>query len=239
MAARPCYLPLLLLALAWSGCTAWKADLRRSQAQAAYARGPVPVLAGQRCADGHCRCRGTGDPAEKPAPPAGFKRIEIRLSAANGRVALDSPSAGHFEQSGPQEACFYVDLAIGVAHDFHLDSQEERTGGGVVPHLRIAEYGPAGPYWYDILDIQCGAGTSGCTLESARDFGYLWLEHRKRGRLDACGSISVTGLKWTPSGGEDAYKGGALRDFEADFSLEVRKYATELPPGAPECRAGH
>ncbi len=158
------------------------------------------------------------------------------MSAANGRIALDSPSAGHFDQAGPQEACFYVDLEAGAAHDFHLDSQEEQEGGGVVPHVHIAEYGPTGPYWYDIVDISCGAGTASCDLESAREWGKRWLEHRKRGRLEACGSITVSGLKWTTSGGADAYKGGALRDFEADFSLEVRRFATEFPPGASECR---
>lgn len=235
MAARPCSLPLAL-ALCLSACASWKAEYRRSKAQAPHARGSVPVLAGKRCADGICRCRGAGDPAEKSGPAVGFKRIEIRMSAANGRVALDSPSAGHFEQTGPQEACFYVDLEVGVTHDFHLDSQEEQENGGVVPHVHLAEYGPAGPYWYDIFDITCGAGTSSCDLESAREWGASWLQYRKRGRLDACGSITVSGVKWTTSGGADAHKGGALRDFEADFSLEVRKFATQFPPGASECQ---
>ena len=194
------------------------------------------MLAGKRCADGLCRCRGAHDPAESPPPAAGSKRIEIRLSAVNGEIKLDSPSAGHFAQSGAQEACFYVDLDINVRHEFHLDSQEGSGEVGVTPHLHISEYGPAGPYWYDIVDIACGLGAASCTLESAKDWGETWTATRKRGRLEPCGSINVSGLKWTTSGGSEADKGGSLRDFEASFALDVRKYATEFPPGAAECQ---
>src|SRR5512142_3435950 len=127
MAARPWYLPLVL-ALVAPACTAWKVDYRRAQAQKAVPRGPVPTLVGKRCADASCRCRGAKDAAEEPPPPPGKKRLEIRMSAANGRIALDSPSAGHFQQDGPQEACFYVDLEVDAVHDFHLDSREETSG---------------------------------------------------------------------------------------------------------------
>jgi hypothetical protein len=235
MAARPWSL-LLVLALAASACTAWKVEHRRAWAEQAHQRGPVPVLAGKRCKDGVCRCRGAHDPAESPPPPAGKKRIEIRMSAFNGDIRLDSPSAGHFAQEGAQEACFYVDLDVDLIHDFHVDSQEGRIGAGVTPHMHIAEYGPTGSYWYDILDVACGLGASVCTLESAKDWGERWKATRKRGRLEPCGSISVSGLRWTTSGGSDADKGGALRDFEASFALHVRKYATEFPPGASECQ---
>jgi hypothetical protein len=161
------------------------------------------------------------------------------MSAANGRVALDSPSAGHFEQTGPEDACFYVDLQVSLIHDFHIDSEEAESGRGVTPHVHISEYGPAGHYWYDTVDIACGAGARGCDLALAREWGQGWLAQRKRGRLDACGSIVVTGLKWTTSGGQAAENGGLLRDFESTFSLEVKKFATEFPPGAAECRIGH
>ncbi len=201
-----------------------------------HERGPVPVLAGKRCTGATCRCRTRGDGAENPPPAPGFKRIEIRMSATNGQVTLDSPSAGHFEQAGPEEACFYVDLQVSLIHDFHMDSQEARAGRGVTPHVHISEYGPAGPYWYDILDIACGAGARGCDLASAHDWGDGWLAQRKRGRLDPCGSMVVTGLKWTTSGGEAAQNGGLLRDFETTFSLEVKKFATQFPPGAAQCQ---
>jgi hypothetical protein len=158
------------------------------------------------------------------------------MSAAGGRVSLDSPSAGHFEQAGPEEACFYVDLEASLIHDFHQDSEEGVSGRGVTPHVHISEYGPAGPYWYDIVDIACGAGTRGCDPALAREWGDSWLTKRKRGRLDACGSIVVTGLRWTTSGGQAAEDGNLLRDFETTFSLEVKKFATQFPPGAAECQ---
>jgi hypothetical protein len=218
-----------------SACTTWKVDYRRSRAEIKHPRGPVPVLAGKRCTDASCRCRRPGDGAETPAPAAGMKRIEIRMSATNGRVTLDSPSAGHFAQAGPEEACFYVDLEAGLVHDFHLDSEEGRTGRGVTPHVHVSEYGPAGPYWYDLVDIACGLGARSCDLVLAREWGNGWLAQRKRGRLEACGSMVVSGLKWTTSGGEDAQQGGLLRDFESSFSLDVKKFATQFPPGAPEC----
>jgi hypothetical protein len=219
-----------------SACTTWKVEYRRARAEKAVPRGPAPVLAGKRCAEGVCRCRQPGDAAEHPPPAAGKKRIEVRLSAVDGIIKVDSPSAGHFEQAGEQEACFYVDLDVNLSHDFHLDSQEGRTDGGMTPHLHIAEYGPAGPYWYDILDVHCGIGSGACTLEAAKDWGDTWQATRKRGRLEPCGSISVSGLRWTTSGGSQADKGGSLRDFEASFSLDVRKFATEFPPGASECQ---
>ncbi|MBN2577061.1 MAG: hypothetical protein JXP73_21035 [Deltaproteobacteria bacterium] len=238
MAARPWSLPLGV-AFLLSACTTWKVDHRRASSQKAHERGPVALLVGKRCTDASCRCRVHGDDAEDPPPLAGKKRVEIRMSAMGGKVTLDSPSAGHFEQSGPQDACFYVDLEVGLLHDFHLDSQEDRKGGGVVPHVRVAEYGPKGPYWYDILDIACGLGARGCDLDSAREWGNSWLARRKRGRLDACGSIVVSGLRWTTSGGEAADKGGLLRDFEVQFALDVKTFATEFPPGATECSIGH
>lgn len=161
------------------------------------------------------------------------------MSVANGKATLDAPTLGRFQHSGPQEACYYVDLPAGKVQSFHLDSQEEAHGSGLTPHVRISEYGPAGHYWYDIVDIACGSGTRGCDVYLAREWGQSWVANRKRGRLDACGSIVVTGLKWYTSGGEASEDGGLLRDFLTDFSLDVKKFATEFPPGAAECTIGH
>jgi hypothetical protein len=199
----------------------------------------APILAGKRCHNGECTCRAANDRREDPPPAEGQKRIEIRMSVNNGKATLDSPTIGHFEHSGPEDACFYVDLPAGPVHDFHFDSQESSPDTGLTPHVHISEYGPAGPYWYDILDIECGEGARGCDTVLAREWGQAWLTHRKRGRLDACGSIVVTGLKWYTSGGVAAQNGGVLRDFLTDFSLEAKKFATEFPPGAAECKIGH
>jgi len=202
-------------------------------------QGSAPLLVGKRCKGETCTCRTRGDAAETPPPPAGQKRIEIRISAVGGKVTLDSPTVGHFEHDGAEEACFYVDLPVSKIYAFHLETRESITAGGVAPKVHISEYGPAGPYWYDIVDIACGLGERRCDPELARAWGDGWLATRKRGRLDACGSIVVTGLKWSTSGGQAAMNGGRLRDFLGDFSLEVKKFATEFPPGAPQCRIGH
>lgn len=202
-------------------------------------RGPAPILAGKRCTGETCNCRTSSDAAETQPPPLGLKRIEIRISAVGGKVTLDSPTVGHFEHSGAQEACFYVDLPVSRIHDFHLETHEAVLADGVAPRVHISEYGPAGPFWYDIVDVTCGLGERRCDPELARAWGDGWLAQRKRGRLDACGSIVVIGLKWRTSGGQAAMNGGLLRDFLSDFSLEVKKFATEFPPGAAQCRIGH
>ncbi len=201
-----------------------------------HAPGPAPALAGKRCRGAVCRCRAPGDLAEIPPPPAGKKRIEIRLSAPGGTVVLDSPTVGHFERTGPEAACYYVDLPVSKIYHFHMHSHEATEGGGVAPKVHIGEYGPAGPYWYDILDVSCGVGSHGCDPILAREWGQGWVAHRRRGRLDPCGSIVVTGLRWSTSGGLAMQDGGLLRDFDTDFSLEVKKFATQFPPGASQCQ---
>ena len=239
MAARPWCLLLTLTPLV-SACATGKPDSAAEMNAPPQAAAPAPVLRGSRCQGAACVCRDPSDKKlEEPRPAQGEKRIEIRMSAANGRLSLDSPTVGHFEHRGLEEACFYVDLPVGKIHDFRLSSHEGSQGSGVTPKVHIAEYGPAGPWWYDILDITCGAGERGCDPELARDWGESWLEHRKRGRLEACGSMMITGLKWSTSGGQAAQNGGLLRDFQADFSLEAKRFATEFPPGANECRIGH
>jgi hypothetical protein len=84
--------------------------------------------------------------------------------------------------------------------------------------------------------IACGIGDRSCDLDLARAWSRDWLDKRKRGRLDACGSMVVTGLGWKTSGGQSSQNGGALRDFSVDFSLEVKKFATQFPPNAPQCQ---
>jgi len=208
------------------------------QGRAMFEAAPAPVLAGGRCSGGTCTCRGARDLAENPPPPPGKKRIEIRMSAAFGKVSLDSPTVGHFTGAGREESCYYVDVQVSQIYDFHLDSREDSMGGGVGPEVVLREYGPAGPYWYDIVKIKCGIGDRTCDLDLARAFGSDWLDQRKRGRLDPCGSMVVKGLRWNTSGGQSSQNGGALRDFFADFALEVKKFQTEFRPGDSHCTVG-
>jgi hypothetical protein len=203
-------------------------------------RGPQPTLTSSHCKDGVCECRALGDDRkEEPAPAAGKKRIEIRMSVYHGKITLDSPTIGHFEHQDEQESCFYVDLDVNTQVDFHLASKEAREGRGVTPSVHISEYGGFGHYWYDIVDVSCGIGERSCDPGLARAWAQGWLDNRKRGRLDPCGSLVVVGLKWTTSGGQAEANGWALRDFNADFGLQVKKFATEFPPHSPECQIGH
>ena len=238
MAARPRYL-LFAFALFATTCATGKQSGSTSKRAVEVERGPEPVLASSHCTGGSCVCRGLGEKKEDPPPAPGKKRIEIRVAANHGSLTIDSPTAGHFEHAGEEEACYYVALDINVLYTFHLASKEGREGGGVAPMVHISEYGPIGHYWYNIVDVSCGLGDRGCDPDLARAWGQSWLDKRKRGRLDACGSLVVVGLKWSTSGGQAEANGWLLRDFNADFGLEVKKFATEFPPGSLECQIGH
>ena len=149
-------------------------------------------------------------------------------------MSLDSPTVGHFDQSGMQETCYYVDLRPGE-YPFRLDARELTLGSGLVPVVKIREYGPAGPYWYEIIEVSCGMGEAHCTLTAAQEAGQHWMERRKRGRLDPCGSIMVNGLRWDTSGGKAVQDGGFLQDFRAEFTLDVKAYPTRHAPGSAAC----
>jgi hypothetical protein len=242
MAARPSYL-LFALAVFASACATGKqtegSGLGSNRATEVE-RGPQPVLASSHCSGGTCVCRGLGDDRkEEPAPAAGKKRIEIRMSVYHGSLTLDSPTVGHFEHGSMEEACYYVDLDINTLYTFHLASKEAQEGRGVTPSVHISEYSVFGHYWYDIVDVTCGIGERSCDPGLARAWAQGWMDKRKRGRLDPCGSLVVVGLKWGTSGGQAEANGWALRDFNADFGLEVKKFATEFPPNARECMIGH
>jgi hypothetical protein len=236
MAGRPRYLALALFTAA---CATGKPSGEGSKREVEVERGPAPVLASSHCQGGVCVCRERGDQKENPPPPPGKKRIEVRLSSSLGSLSLDSPTVGHFQHTGQEEACYYVDLDINQLYTFHLASKEAQEGSGIAPMVQISEYGPFGHYWYDIVKVGCGFGDRGCDPDLARAWGQSWLDKRKRGRLDACGSLVVVGLKWGTSGGQAEANGWRLRDFNADFGLEVKKFATEFPPGSPQCKIGH
>lgn len=243
MAARPSYL-LLALALFAPACASARQGEQGSglgsKRMVEVERGPQPVLASSHCRAGTCVCRTLGDEKrEDPAPAPGKKRIEIRMSVYQGSLTLDSPTVGHFEQRGQQEGCFYVDLDTNAQYDFHLASKEATEGRGVTPSVHISEYSAFGNYWYDIVDVTCGIGDRSCDPGLARAWAQGWLDNRKRGRLDPCGSLVVVGLKWSTSGGQAEANGWALRDFNADFGLQVKKFATEFAPHSPECQIGH
>jgi hypothetical protein len=200
-----------------------------------YGAPEAPKLSASRCAGGECLCRTKGDDREVDPPAEGQKRFEIRLESTAGSVTLSSPTLGRFSQDAPHKKCFYIDIPAGSSHQMVLEAREPGKGAGLDTKVRIAEYGPRGPYWYDIFAISCGLDESRCTRPRAAEWGQSWLAHRKRGRLDPCGSAVITGLKWDTSGGLHERDGGFLRDLRVEFGLQVKTFETQFAPGATEC----
>jgi hypothetical protein len=197
---------------------------------------PTPVLAGPRCRPdtGTCRCRTRGDDAESEPPPEGYKRFEIRMSADGGQATLASPAFGTLTTTGAREACFYFDAPAGTTHEVTFTSRPERREAGVTPRLAIAEYGPAGPYWYDVISVACVGADGRCTKAGATAWADR-VRQQRRGRQDPCGSVVVSGLGWETSGAEDRRDGGYLHDFSVAFRFDVKRFAPQLPPNSPEC----
>ena len=216
--------------------------------------GPAPTvaaastvtLAGARCAGGTCKCREPGqDDAETEPPGPGSKRFEIRISAAGGTAALDLSELGTVatgaatstpadSESIVKTTCAYVDVPAGSTHQGQFVALEATAGHGVAPRLAIAEYGPSGPYWYDILSVSCEGSQGRCDRQAADAWGVA-ARNRKRGRIEPCGSAVVTKLAWESSGGQAERDGGLFRDFSARFTMEVKKFATQFAPGSSEC----
>jgi hypothetical protein len=192
-------------------------------------------LAGARCKGRKsCACRAAADEAESEPPAAGMKRLEIRLAADGGAAAVEG-GLGHFEAVGPQDSCFYVDVPAGRTADVAFKAQADRPTAGVAPRFQLFEYGPKGPYWYAIIDVECKGPQGRCDRQGAEDWAARNLKDRKRGRLDPCGSTVVTKLAWDATGGEPDREGGLYKDLTVRFALEVKKFATQFAPGSTEC----
>jgi hypothetical protein len=194
-------------------------------------------LAGSRCGRGPgepCACRDPrGDPAEKPAPDEGHKRFEIRMSAEGGFATLDSPTLGHFA-ARDIEACYYVDVVPGITSDVRFVAKEAWPGKGLGPTLEITEYGPKGPWWYQVLHVHCSGPGGRCNRDAADVWGKD-IKTRKRGRIDPCGSAVLTHLAWDTTGGVGDPELGLFRDFTVTFTMEVKRFATQFRPGSTEC----
>ena len=196
--------------------------------------GSTANLGGARCHGAVCTCRSrAGDPAENPPPDESHKRFEIRIGAGGGAATLTSPTLGQLS-SGPDEACFYIDVVPGTTHEVSYVARERRPEEGVSPVLEIAEYGPKGPWWYDVLAVKCPGPGGHCNREGA-DAWSAELKTRKRGRIDPCGSSVIKDLKWDTTGGTGVRELGLFADFKVTFTIEVKKFATQFKPGSTEC----
>jgi hypothetical protein len=193
------------------------------------------VLAGARCAAGACTCRlrNGEDVAESKPPDPEHKRFEIRLGAAGGSATLDAPGVGQFS-AGNDDACFYIDIVPGTVTNAVYVARASVPAEGFSPSLDIAEYGPRGPWWYDILDVRCEGPDRRCNRDGA-DAWSAAAKHRKRGRVDPCGSAVISRLAWDTSGGTGDRELGLFRDFTVRFTMDVKKFSTEFHPGAMEC----
>jgi hypothetical protein len=193
-------------------------------------------LAGAHCKGATCAChdrRGGATAVEVPPPDEGHKRFQIRLAAEDGAAVLESPTLGRFTSTGP-EVCYTIDVVPGTTHDVSFLASEGRAEGGVGPVLGIEEYGPKGPFWYDILEVRCGGPAGKCNRDAADEWGAD-IKKRKRGRIDPCGSTVITHLTWDTSGGSGARELGLFKDFSVKFTMEVKKFATQFAPGSKEC----
>jgi hypothetical protein len=193
-------------------------------------------LAGARCKGGApCKCRNKagGDAAEAPPPDDQHKRFEIRMAGVGGGATLDSATLGHFS-AGPDEACFYIDVLPGTTSDVVFTATEARKEGGVGPFLTIAEYGPKGPWWYDVLTVRCEGPGGRCNRDAA-DAWSAEAKSRKRGRVDPCGSSVVSRLVWDTAGSTGDRELGIFKDFTVRFTMEVKRFATQLPPHSKAC----
>ena len=193
------------------------------------------TLAGARCKGrSSCACRIAPDEAETEPPAAGMKRIEIRMAADGGAATLQG-GLGHFEAVGRQESCFYLDVPAGHTNDLSFVAHADKPAEGVAPRFRMFEYGPKGPFWYAIIDVECKGQGGRCDREGAEAWGARNLAERKRGRLDPCGSTVVTKLAWDSIGGQGDRDGGLFKELTVRFALEVKKFATQFAPGSTEC----
>jgi hypothetical protein len=195
-------------------------------------------LAGTRCRSGApCICRDPhGLQAENPPPDDQHKRFEIRLGGSGGGAVLDSPTLGHFA-GGADQACFYIDVLPGTTSDVTFTAREGTKDGGIGPELDIAEYGPKGPWWYDVLNVRCAGPNSRCNRDAAEAWSAE-AKTRKRGRVDPCGSSVISHLQWETSGGVSERELGIFHDFIVKFTMEVKRFPTQWPPHAKECLAG-
>lgn len=203
------------------------------------ARASVP-LAGARCAgvavgEGACRCRTTATDAESEPPGEGRKRFELRMSADGGSATIESPGLGKFETSGPEEVCFYFDVTAGTTNQFIFTGRATKVEQGFSPRARIAEYGPQGPFWYEVAAFDCIGANGRCDRDGARSWSEKTISQRKRGRIDPCGSAVISKLAWNSSGGDAERDTGYFRDFVVRFAMEVKRFQTQFKPGSTEC----
>ncbi len=196
-------------------------------------------LAGARCKGGPgapCACRQkNGDVAETRPPDADHKRFEIRLSAAGGGAHTRLGDAGPLRRRVRRDLLLHRRAAgDDAAGDLHRARRDE--GGGRGARARISpstgRRGPGGT-----TSCRCAATRAGRRAATATPPTPGAPRPR---RASAVGSSRaarrvISHLRWDTSGGTGDRELGMFRDFKVDFTMEVKRFATEFHPGATEC----
>jgi hypothetical protein len=156
------------------------------------------------------------------------------MSVHGGEGVLQAPTVGRFVATGVADTCFYVDVPAGSKSAWSFVSRAHDGDAGLTPRLTISEYGPAGPFWYEIFGFDCVGVAGKCDAAGVAAWNGR-LKQRKRGRMDPCGSVVVTGLDWETSGGLAHRDTGLYRDFSVRFDAEVKKFPTQFAPHSTEC----
>ena len=160
---RRCSSPCVVLACA--GLRSGAPDRQRPAGRRGPAAAPGAAIEKPGARDANlagARCKGGGalhlpqpsgdagrDAAARRATTSGSRSGSARVG---GGATLDSPTLGHFA-AGADEACFYIDVLPGTTSDVTFTAPRRVKEGGRRPVLDIAEYGPKGPWWYDVLDV--------------------------------------------------------------------------------------
>ena len=196
-------------------------------------------LAGARCKGGApCTCRnrigdGRGGAAARRAAQA------LRDPARRASGAARRSIRRRWDTSPPARDEVVLLHRRAAGNDVGRRVHGDRGAEGRRASRRcstIAEYGPKGPWWYDV-SASAAPGPGGKCNRDAADAWSAEAKGRKRGRVDPCGSSVISRLVWDTSGGIGNRELGIFKDFTVKFTMEVKRFPTQWPPHAKECVA--
>lgn len=217
---------ILLPALALGACggTAHQLVIDPPPARVTHA-----VLAGARCADNHCSCRGdSGDGGVGVPDGPGKKRYEIRLTSAQDLWLTINKSTVLYKSPERAEECFYVDLPTG-AQQVELRASNP---DGVSAGLEIHELGTRTQSWYDTFAFACG--TPGvCSFDELDSLKPRY--NVPRHLYDRCGTTKVKGISWDHGKAPDSQH---PNDLLVRLTLDIYKFAAWKPHGDDTCGEG-
>ena len=138
------------------------------------------------------------------------------MSVHGGEGVLQAPTRwAASTATGAADTCFYVDVPAGSKAGLDLRGPGQQPGRRVWRRAStISEYGPKGPFWYEIFTVDCVGVEGRCDGAGRRRLDRRSLKTRQRGRIDPCGSLVVTGLDWETIGGLAHRDDGPVPGFQ-------------------------